>query len=81
MAGGFIGAATSYAMAYAHWVAAGQPVRSTEDQQEIIQEHCIPCQFFRPNGPRCELCGCSLKLKSERLTWATTHCPANPPRW
>src|SRR3990167_1346790 len=80
MTGGFIGQSLSYAKALLRWRTAGKPVRSPEEQAAILQI-CKSCQFFNPNGAKCRLCGCGLKLGGDKVRMATEQCPADPPKW
>lgn len=53
----------------------------TAEEQEPIMLICADCDEFveKTNlGPRCKICGCCLTLKKR---WATSHCPAKPPKW
>jgi len=63
----------TYTLSTAAWVAAGMPVRTSEEQ-DAISAICQGCDKL--NGKRCRLCGCLVKAKIKR---ATEHCPEG--RW
>jgi hypothetical protein len=87
-----VGKAGRFASELSVWIAADRPVRSPELIAEIFETHCKPCEHFVPhkkklNRGKCGLCGCRLSavaagaVKLNKLEWATTQCPANPPKW
>jgi hypothetical protein len=47
--------------------------------REVQKSRLLACRDcpFNKNG-RCERCGCILALK---VKWASSQCPADPPRW
>jgi hypothetical protein len=64
------------------------PVRSPEAIAGLYDRECQPCEHFiqlDAERGRCGLCGCGLKRYPgawfNKLEWATTQCPAKPPRW
>ena len=66
------------------WELAGKPMRSEERIREIFHQICKPCPHF--GGDHCKVCGCYLredltKPKFNKIAWATTHCPDDPPKW
>lgn len=69
------------------WKTAGKPYRSEEEIGRIFTEHCSPCEYFIKHSDKlgnCDICGCFLKVKSKsfnKIAWATTNCPATPPKW
>lgn len=72
----------NFATAEAKWMAAGMPTRTPERVQEILVQHCTPCQYF--NGEICRLCGCPVnraKNFRNKLHLATEGCPDKPPKW
>ena len=71
------------------WKKAGKPMRS-EQEMKRIYEICKQCPMFNPGGgyvpgyDQCDICKCNLdskKKKLNKIAWATTHCPDNPPKW
>lgn len=71
------------------WKDAGCPMRTKERIQEL-HSICEACPNFNPGKgmvpgyDQCDLCQCNLHPKKDelnKLSWATTHCPDNPPRW
>lgn len=71
------------------WKQAGKPLRSDDRIQELYSI-CSSCPMFEkgkgyvPGYDRCGICGCQLHpsaKKLNKLSWATTQCPANPPLW
>ena len=63
------------------WAKAGKPVRSQERIYEIYHDHCEPCEHF--NGKSCVICGCYINTGTNfnKILWATTKCPDDPPKW
>lgn len=46
--------------------------------------HCEPCKFRNREFNACSVCGCPLEddnLLGDKLSWAISKCPANPPQW
>lgn len=78
--------ATAFLREYAAWSAAGWPVRSAQRIAELFAV-CQACEHFESTGQdrgRCRLCTCHVSTASgelNKLFWATTVCPADPPRW
>ncbi len=71
------------------WKQAGKPMRSKERVKELYSI-CSSCPHFRkgkgmlPGYDQCGKCSCNLHPEKEevnKLSWSTTHCPDNPPRW
>lgn len=70
------------------WQDAGEPVRSDE---EVVQLYdiCAACEHFiklplLPDRGQCGICTCLLSKDADRmnkLRWATTSCPLDPPKW
>lgn len=72
----------NFADAYTKWAAAGFPKRTVERIQEIHDNHCAPCPFFK--NDECIKCGCPVVRGDNfrnKLLWATEACPLNPPKW
>jgi len=71
----------SYADAYIHWNLAGRPLRIQEKIDLIFNEYCKKCNMY--NGYACKICGCYINQRKylNKIAWATTRCPANPPQW
>lgn len=64
-------------------------MRSPEEMGEYYAI-CQACPLFRrgegyfPGYDLCGECGCNLHPSAEtlnKLAWATTKCPKNPPEW
>lgn len=73
----------SLAQAEAAWIAAGKPVRSAEEIEEIYETQCQPCEYFKPGRSvgrgSCGQCGCALRKAGgvlNKIKMATEHCPA-----
>jgi len=71
------------------WKEAGQPIRSPERMAEIHAK-CSACPFFNKGGgivpgyDQCGICKCNLHPSFHllnKIAWATTHCPKDPPEW
>lgn len=70
------------------WRLAGKPTRSKESVLKLF-EICRDCEHFikyKHNFGECNICGCNIKkdhedLNFNKLSWATTKCPDNPPKW
>jgi hypothetical protein len=62
------------------WVAAGKPVRFTDEIKQLFAR-CKKCNHY--TGESCDICGCFINesRKWNKLAWATTVCPDDPPRW
>jgi hypothetical protein len=71
----------SYADSYIHWNLAGRPMRSQEKIDQIFKEQCEKCEMY--NGYACKICGCYINQRKylNKIAWATTRCPGNPPKW
>lgn len=82
--GSFAAKAVKYGAAYVRWKASGSPIRPEAEQRYIFEQICRTCPHFRPRkkgGGKCNLCGCSLNLHTDKLKWSSECCPDNPPRW
>lgn len=67
------------------WAQAGKPYRTDERMKEVF-EICKGCPFFDGNeeAGSCGICGCRLSPDDKfinKIAWATTNCPHNPPKW
>lgn len=71
----------SYEQELDKWEKAGKPVRSPERMKEIFDTHCFHCPYY--TGEKCNICGCLINLTTglNKLRWATTYCPHDPPKW
>lgn len=69
------------------WVKAGKPMRPLPLINDIFKNQCSQCPHFKKKTPQagsCSICGCRLHESSQtmnKIAWATTNCPDNPPRW
>lgn len=71
----------SYREARERWIAAGRPVRTTEEMARL-HEICTACEHF--SGASCKLCGCAIHPSRKwlnKLSWATEHCPLDEAKW
>ena len=72
-----------YASAIKRWVAAGRPTRSKEEQDRILNDHCLKCEMYDHEKHSCKNCGCSLAQTGNPLTsklaMGTEKCPLG--RW
>jgi len=72
-----------YASAIRRWIAAGRPTRSKEEQQAILDDHCLKCEMYDHEKHSCKNCGCSLAQTGNPLTsklaMGTEKCPLG--RW
>lgn len=70
----------------AKWKKAGSP-RRTNKEINILFDICKSCDEYKKKNDiegKCGLCGCRLtNVKSywNKLTWATTRCPLDEPKW
>jgi len=71
----------SYEQEHDAWVAAGKPVRSQAEVEEIFNTHCKGCWHY--DGKICNICGCMINTTTglNKLHWATTKCPDTPSKW
>lgn len=70
------------------WIKAGKPYRSEEKIKELFKIcSSNECQnYIKKNDKEgsCNICGCRLVARKEylnKLAWATTECPLEPPKW
>lgn len=78
---------THYIVAIKTWLAAGRPVRTDKECQDLYEQHCTPCEHLRRDkgffgwlrGTYCGLCGCRVGTKkfalANKLKMATEPCP------
>lgn len=79
--------ARTFTTAHGRWLAAGRPIRTSEQMDKIFSI-CETCESFRPGATKhegtCRLCGCRLSRFSSlfnKAQMATEGCPAKPPKW
>lgn len=79
---------TRYLLELKKWIYAGRPTRTDEKIKELFQicssNQCG--QYIKKNEQEgnCNICGCRLTQINEhfnKLAWATTQCPHDPPFW
>jgi len=71
-----------YAAALVRWAAAGFPVRSQAEVEQILHDHCnASCEAFADG--RCSECGCRVNASrlavANKIKMATEKCPKG--RW
>jgi hypothetical protein len=68
-----------YKEALMRWNSAGRPVRTDDEVKEILEKHCIKCDWYDPDKKRCRGCGCKVSSSSfaviNKIKMATEHCP------
>lgn len=68
-----------YKEALLKWTKAGRPVRSAEEVDSILTNHCKTCDWFDAEANRCKGCGCKVTSSSlaifNKLKMATEKCP------
>ncbi len=68
------------------WLKHKRPYRTPERMEELFAI-CSGCEHFKPSKEgvgSCGICGCNIKKEGaglNKLAWATTQCPDEPPRW
>lgn len=70
----FLTQAVNFSTSIVKHVAGGMPQTSDNDQEKRL-EICRSCDRYNsndPNNPRCNECGCFLKIKT---SWAGESCP------
>jgi hypothetical protein len=45
-------------------VAAGNPLKISDEESSIRLEICKSCEFFNANAQRCNKCGCNMAVKT-----------------
>lgn len=69
----------NYFAAVRKWVAAGKPVRTEQEIQEIYEKHCSKCSMFDKERQVCNSCGCPASTNQpplrNKLAMATEECP------
>jgi len=69
------------------WLNAGRPLRTQKQMHTIFEDICSKCDYFEPTGKdkgKCQRCGCRLSkdgIMLNKIAWATTQCPDDPPKW
>jgi hypothetical protein len=65
------------------WVASMMPVRSQEEVEAILNEHCLQCEVYDPEKKACKNCGCRVSDSSvpllNKIKMKTEVCPLG--RW
>jgi len=72
---------SSYIQERLAWLKKGKPVRPQQEIEYIFNKFCKPCKYY--NGKLCSICGCYVNDGNtlNKILWATTRCPDNPPKW
>ncbi|MEM3063387.1 MAG: hypothetical protein QW303_07580 [Nitrososphaerota archaeon] len=69
-----------------HWQDNNMPLRKKENIVQIF-DICKNCEHFEhkyQDTGHCKICGCRLTSDQEflnKIAWATTKCPLDPPKW
>lgn len=71
----------SYQQEREKWTKAGKPTRTPERIEQLFTAYCKPCTNY--SGTNCKICGCMINttVGLNKLYWATTKCPDDPPKW
>lgn len=68
-----------YKEALLRWNRAGRPVRSTEEVNTILTNHCQQCDWYDAKAQRCKGCGCKVTDSGvavfNKLKMKTERCP------
>lgn len=68
-----------YKEALLKWNRAGRPVRSAEEVESILTNHCSQCDWYDAEAKRCKGCGCKVTTSSvailNKLKMKTEECP------
>lgn len=76
---GIVRRAISYAEAMAQWTAAGRPVRSDKDVEQIFNRFCKTCRWYDRPRKICKGCGCRVADNGyairNKIKMATENCP------
>ena len=69
-----------YEKEHEEWVKAGKPTRNRRRRAQLYNI-CAMCENY--TGKTCKICGCMINLTPglNKLYWATTKCPLDPPKW
>lgn len=74
-----------YKQALKKWHAAGRPVRSQEEVEDILENKCKPCPWYDKEKKRCKGCGCRVSNGGfpvfNKIKMATEHCPHPEEKW
>jgi len=69
----------SWKEAVKKWREAGKPVRSDEEVNAILEQHCKACSWYDKDKRRCKGCGCKVTdggiAVFNKVRMATEHCP------
>ena len=69
----------SYGAALRHWIAAGRPVRTDEEVEQIFETLCEPCAYMSRQKQYCKICGCQVRSQgsgfTNKIRMKTEHCP------
>jgi hypothetical protein len=78
---GIIQRGMSYLSSRREWVDAGKPMRPEDKVKKIFEVKCKVCKHY--NGSSCNVCGCFVNdgMNVNKIAWATTECPDDPPQW
>ena len=70
--------ALKYAVALTRWIAAGRPIRTDEEVEEIVAI-CEDCDKYKTDEKRCRVCGCGVSTGGlaifNKARLATERCP------
>lgn len=71
----------NYWKAVKKWIAAGRPVRSNGEVEDIHRTYCSECEWYDKKSKRCKGCGCKVRAEGtamlNKIKMATEHCPRN----
>jgi hypothetical protein len=74
-----------YKQALQKWHAAGRPVRTKEEVEDILENKCKPCPWYDAEKSRCKGCGCRVSNGGfpalNKIKMATEHCPHPEEKW
>lgn len=75
--------AKSFLQSRHEWIKAGRPMRTPEKIKELYNNVCKVCPHYLSSGYSCDICGCYINEGTSwnKLAWATTRCPDEPPKW
>ena len=45
--------------------ATGQPILASADEAEARMQICISCDYFQPEGEKCSICNCPMRIKTK----------------
>ena len=71
--------AVRYKEAVKRWIKKGRPVRTKEEVDHILEEHCKKCDWYDPEKKTCGDCGCKVTNSGvavlNKIKMATESCP------